>query len=55
MGSRHMHLLKGKCGVCEYRDACSGGSRARAYALTGDYLAEEAFCLHQPGLAAQPA
>ena len=27
--------LKGKCGVCEFRDVC-GGSRARAYALTGD-------------------
>jgi len=39
--------LKGKCGVCGYRDAC-GGSRARAYAMTGDYLAEEPFCAHVP-------
>lgn len=46
---RQPHRLKGKCGVCGFRDACSGGSRARAYALTGDYLAEEPFCLYQPG------
>lgn len=40
-------LLKGKCGRCEYRDIC-GGSRARAYALTGDHLAEEPFCVYEP-------
>ena len=28
--------FKGRCGVCEYRHVC-GGSRARAYAVTGDY------------------
>lgn len=39
--------LKGKCGVCEYRDVC-GGSRARAYALTGDMLESEPFCTHVP-------
>jgi AdoMet-dependent heme synthase len=39
--------LKGKCGVCEYREVC-GGSRARAYAMTGDYLAAEPFCTHIP-------
>lgn len=44
---RNPDLLKGKCGVCEYRDAC-GGSRARAYALTGDYLEAEPFCTHVP-------
>jgi len=37
----------GKCGRCEYRNIC-GGSRARAYALTGDYLAEEPCCSYQP-------
>ena len=37
----------GRCGYCEYRHVC-GGCRARAYALTGDYLAEEPFCVHQP-------
>jgi len=40
--------LKGKCGVCDYRQAC-GGSRARAFALTGDVLAEEPDCVYQPG------
>lgn len=39
--------LKGKCGICEYREVC-GGSRARAYALTGDPFAEEPFCIWQP-------
>jgi AdoMet-dependent heme synthase len=38
----------GKCGVCEYRKLC-GGSRARAYALAGDYLAEDPRCAYQPG------
>ncbi len=44
---RDRSLLKGKCGVCEYRDVC-GGSRARAYAATGDYLESEPFCAHVP-------
>jgi radical SAM protein len=44
---RDRELLKGKCGVCEYRDVC-GGSRARAYAVTGDYLEAEPFCAHIP-------
>jgi radical SAM protein len=44
---RDRTLLKGKCGVCEYRDVC-GGSRARAYALTGDYLEAEPYCTHIP-------
>ena len=37
----------GKCGVCEYRHVC-GGCRARAFNLTGDYLASEPFCAYQP-------
>ncbi len=37
----------GKCGICEYRDIC-GGSRSRAYALTGDPLAEEPDCAYTP-------
>lgn len=44
---RDSQKLKGKCGQCEYRNLC-GGSRARAYALTGDYLAEESLCVYQP-------
>ena len=39
--------LRGKCGHCEFRSIC-GGSRARAYAMTGDYLAEEPLCPYQP-------
>ena len=39
--------IKGKCGVCEFREVC-GGSRARAYALTGDMFAEEPNCVYQP-------
>jgi radical SAM protein len=44
---RDPRLLKGRCGACEYRAVC-GGSRARAYALTGDYLAEESCCAYIP-------
>jgi radical SAM protein with 4Fe4S-binding SPASM domain len=39
--------LEGKCGVCEFREVC-GGSRARAYALTGNPFAEEPCCVWQP-------
>lgn len=45
---RDMDRLKGKCGRCEFRWIC-GGSRARAYAVSGDYLAEEPLCLYEPG------
>jgi radical SAM protein len=38
---------EGKCGICEYQKIC-GGSRSRAYALTGDYLAEDPRCVYQP-------
>jgi radical SAM protein with 4Fe4S-binding SPASM domain len=44
---RDADLLGGKCGVCEYRQIC-GGCRARAYADSGDYLAEEPYCAYQP-------
>jgi len=44
---RDRSLLKGKCGVCEYRELC-GGCRARAYAMTGDYLESEPTCAHVP-------
>jgi radical SAM protein len=40
---RDTSKLKGKCGDCEFKEICSG-SRARAYALTGDYLGEEPLC-----------
>jgi len=61
---RDFDNLKGKCGICDYRDVC-GGCRARAYGLTsdfidfcgdlheptelrGDYLAEDPWCVYQP-------
>ncbi|MBN1688821.1 MAG: TIGR04053 family radical SAM/SPASM domain-containing protein [Candidatus Omnitrophica bacterium] len=46
---RDASLLKGRCGQCLYREIC-GGSRSRAFALTGDYLAEEESCDYQPVL-----
>ncbi|HEV2642173.1 MAG TPA: TIGR04053 family radical SAM/SPASM domain-containing protein [Candidatus Elarobacter sp.] len=39
--------LRGKCGVCEFRSMC-GGSRARAYATTGDYLEADPYCAYVP-------
>jgi AdoMet-dependent heme synthase len=47
---REPDALTGRCGVCEYRDRC-GGSRARAYAATGDPLAEDPGCAWQPDAA----
>jgi len=61
---RDFDRLKGRCGVCGYRDVC-GGCRARAYGVSteqmdfcgalqkptesrGDYLAEDPWCLYQP-------
>ena len=38
---------KGKCGVCEYNKIC-GGSRSRTYAVTGDYMESEPFCVYIP-------
>lgn len=39
--------LKGKCGICEYRDVC-GGQRGRAYGVTGDYLETDPACVYEP-------
>ena len=39
--------LQGRCGICEYRQIC-GGSRARAYAITGDPYASEPDCDFTP-------
>jgi radical SAM protein with 4Fe4S-binding SPASM domain len=44
---RDVDRYHGKCGRCEYRRIC-GGCRARAFAMTDDYLAEEPFCIYQP-------
>lgn len=42
-GLRDRSRLKGRCGVCDDRQAC-GGSRARAWAMTGDAWAEDPSC-----------
>jgi MoaA/NifB/PqqE/SkfB family radical SAM enzyme len=41
-------LLRGRCAVCEFRGPC-GGSRARAWAASGDALGEDPLCTWQPG------
>ncbi len=40
--------FRGKCGECEYGHVC-GGSRARAFAYTGDVLETDPFCPYVPG------
>lgn len=45
--------LKGKCGCCEFRNICMG-CRARAFAASGDFMAEEPFCIYQPRTAEVP-
>lgn len=44
---RNFKEYKGRCGSCEYVNVC-GGCRARAYAVTGDYMDEEPFCGYIP-------
>jgi len=44
---RDLSRYRGKCGQCEFIKVC-GGCRARAYEITGDYLAEEPFCVYNP-------
>lgn len=44
---RDPNKLKGKCGVCKYREVC-GGQRGRAYGVTGDYLESDPACAYMP-------
>lgn len=44
---RDTKALKGKCGICGYREVC-GGCRARAFAATGDYMTPEPTCSYTP-------
>lgn len=46
---RDSNALGGKCGRCEFRQIC-GGSRSRAFGLTGDPFAEDPACSYQPQL-----
>ncbi len=41
--------FSGRCGVCDYRDAC-GGSRARAFAASGNALGEDPACAYMPAI-----
>ncbi|MDI3417003.1 TIGR04053 family radical SAM/SPASM domain-containing protein [Streptomyces luteolus] len=45
---RDPSLLEGRCGACEFRTVC-GGSRSRAYGLTGRVLAPDPWCAYEPG------
>jgi AdoMet-dependent heme synthase len=47
MDLRSPDKIKGRCGICEYRDVC-GGQRGRAYGLTGDYLETDPACVYIP-------
>ena len=47
LGLHSPDRFRGKCGECEYRHIC-GGSRARAFAYTGDPLGSDPFCPYQP-------
>lgn len=51
---RNGDALGGKCGACEYRNLC-GGSRARAWAITGDFLAPDPRCPYVPPAMASAA
>jgi len=44
---RDSNNLHGKCGRCEFRELC-GGSRARAWAMTGDVFGSDPLCAYQP-------
>ncbi|HJZ12955.1 MAG TPA: radical SAM/SPASM domain-containing protein, partial [Acidobacteriota bacterium] len=44
---RSPEKIKGRCGICEYRDVC-GGQRGRAYGITGDYLETDPACSYIP-------
>jgi radical SAM protein len=46
-GLRDPDRLGGRCGACEFRRVC-GGSRSRAYGVTGDPYAEEPWCGYVP-------
>ncbi|HEU4402518.1 MAG TPA: TIGR04053 family radical SAM/SPASM domain-containing protein [Candidatus Polarisedimenticolia bacterium] len=46
--------FRGVCGVCEFNTFC-GGSRSRAFALTGDLLASDPWCLYKPAKKTAPA
>jgi radical SAM protein with 4Fe4S-binding SPASM domain len=44
---RNVNSFKDRCGRCEYNTVC-GGSRARAFAHTGDPLQSDPLCPYVP-------
>jgi radical SAM protein len=44
---RDSSRLKGKCGICEFRELC-GGSRSRAWSVTGDMFEADPICTYEP-------
>lgn len=44
---RDVNNFEGKCGLCEYRKIC-GGSRARAFAHTGNPAGSDPVCIYEP-------
>ena len=44
---RRPERFTGRCGRCEFREIC-GGSRARAYAASGDPFGEDPLCAYEP-------
>lgn len=44
---RSPERFHGRCGVCPFRSVC-GGSRARAYAASGDILGADPLCAYWP-------
>ena len=50
---RRTDRFAGRCGCCEFREVC-GGSRARAYAATGDPLESDPLCSYIPPAAIDP-
>lgn len=51
---RDANRLEGKCGACDYRHLC-GGSRSRAFALTGRPMAADPRCIYEPPLVLETA
>ena len=51
---RSPELLKGRCGRCEFREIC-GGSRSRAFGLTGDAFETDPWCSYEPLTGTTPA
>ena len=45
---RNRKQLEGRCGTCEFSAMCSG-CRARAFAETGNYMAQDPSCDYEPG------